>query len=126
MEKVTIITGPQGSGKTAKAWDLIMASPKSALMVDSLAGLKEFDPAIYTLIVFDGIAPSPINLRYLKKMMDSETIDYRKPYEKTPTTTKRPEIIICIQTRYSPKTWFTVADHVTLIHLNDRHEQKTN
>lgn len=104
MQKVTIIVGPQGCGKTGKAKELI-GDKVAAWLTVAATEFREISPQQNRFIsaiaqrhgsaevfVFDEIGPQ--DLDELKQLIHGDTIRFRRPYAPNAENFERPELII--------------------------------
>lgn len=92
MNKVTAIIGPQGSGKTTKAQELVQG--RKSVWLDSLR-IPQREILVDTdVIVFDGLAVNRHTASQIKYLCSMEKVTFRQPYSEFVETRDMPDIIL--------------------------------
>lgn len=95
MQKVTIITGAQGSGKTRLAWKMALAEAKKIVESSDLLGINEILEAETEVIILDGWhSASPLHTQETFDFCQKPQYTFRPLFARKPITIDRPRIII--------------------------------
>lgn len=117
MKKVTIIIGPQGSGKTTKAIELI--GTKKTAWVNSLLEYPHVFPGVVQkdteVIVLDEAFPGD-SLEDITMLITSKTIMVKKILQQTIFEIERPELIIT--SNWLKESDFTPRPYLEIITCN--------
>ena len=96
MNKVTILAGPQNSGKTTQARELTKQKKSVWLFKLYQDGYHEKHICHDTeIVVFDEI--NPRDILYIADFAAKEFLTFRPHYAKSTITMERPEILICTE-----------------------------
>ena len=96
MNKVTILAGPQNSGKTTQARELTKQKKSVWLFKGCHDGYHDKHISQDTeIVVFDEISPGDIT--YIAEFAAKEFLTFRLHYGKSTITMERPEILICTE-----------------------------
>lgn len=119
--KITIITGAQGSGKTSLAYQLLSKNRKTPkhCFINSMFRIRDYVKEDTEVIVMDLPADNVAELGLFLNAADLPEMSFRPPYQKDYVTIKRPELIVCIQHGKLPEIMVCMTnwDNVEIINL---------
>ena len=95
MQKKTLITGKQGSGKTEKAKEISIGKSMVISAESYKEDIKFYDETIETIILDEVVFKRHFEI--VKSLITKEKMTFRKPYESKSKDYEIPNVIICTQ-----------------------------